>query len=61
MLKEAKEHVVCQEVYSRNYGGRHIYKPPTAICNTVFYASNNKSIGVAKAIDNMFHVVKDRI
>ena len=38
-----------------------IYKPPTAICNAVFYASNNKSIGVAKAIDNMFRVVKDKI
>ena len=29
--------------------------------HAVFYASNNKSNGVAKTIDNMFHVVKDRI
>ena len=28
--------------------------------HAVFYASNNKSNGVAKTIDNMFHVVKDR-
>jgi hypothetical protein len=29
--------------------------------HAVFYASNNKSNGVAKTIDNRFHVVKDRI
>ena len=29
--------------------------------HAVFYASNNKSNGVAKTIDNMYHVVKDRI
>jgi hypothetical protein len=27
----------------------------------IFYVSNNKSNGVARAIDNMFYVVKDRI
>ena len=29
--------------------------------HAVFYASNNKLNGVAKTIDNMFSVVKDRI
>src|SRR4051812_768634 len=29
--------------------------------HAVFYGSNNKSNSVAKIIDNIFHVVKDRI
>ena len=29
--------------------------------HAIFYASNNKLNGVAKTIDNMFSVVKDRI
>jgi hypothetical protein len=58
----ATGHVVCQRGFIPEINVvQNISKPVTALWTRSFYASNNKSSGVAKTIDNIIRIVKDRI
>jgi hypothetical protein len=52
---------VCQKVFPKIKVVDNISKPLTTLLTHNLLCSNNKSNGVAKNINNIFHVVEDRI
>ena len=62
-MLEATKHVIYRKnISSEAKSDRHQLQ--TTHCDydhTVLYVSNDKSFGVAKTIDSMFHVAKDTI